>query len=108
MKLKNFGLGFNHQFSIMERRVWLLLKVQGEEVYGSHSRTTVARVVNLNSMDTDEEIVKPSNMEIQNFSKEGLTTIPLIVPLIYEKIPDLVEATHSLDNSRFSSTSSKA
>lgn len=68
----------------------------------------MARVVNLNSMDTDEEIVKPSNMEIQNFSKEGLTTIPLIVPLIYEKIPDLVEATHSLDNSCFSSTSSKA
>lgn len=59
-------------------------------------------------MDTDEEIVKPSNMEIQNFSKEDLTTIPLIVPLISEKIPDLVEATHSLDNSRFSSTSSKA
>ena len=84
------------------------MKVQGEEVYGSHSQTIVARVVNLNSMDTDEEIVKPSNMEIQNFSKEGLTTIPLIVPLIYEKIPDLVEATHSLDNSCFSSTSSKA
>ena len=103
--------------------MWLLLKVQGEEVYGSHSQTTVARVVNVSSMDTDGEIVKPSNMEIQNFSKEGLTAVPLIIPPISEKIPDLVEATHSLahgkdlplvsqistlDNSQFSSTSFKA
>ena len=42
----------------------------------------MARVVNVSSMDTDGEIVKRSNMEIQNFSKEGLTTVPLIVPPI--------------------------
>lgn len=107
IEIQEFGAWLQAPIFNYEKKIVVIVEGSGEEVYGSHSRKMVARAINVSSMDIDGETIKPSSMEIQNFSKEGLTTVPLIVPPISKKIPDLVEVTHSLthDNSHFSSTS---